>query len=427
MSSDRLRALAALERAVAAEKEGRYDYAVPMYTQGIELLMQVVKTQTRNDDRRRLTSEIEEFMKRAERVKQLQEQQQAAGAATSSRSRSSSTSATSLLSSVASHLMPTASSLGGSRHQHLSRPPDAALVRTSSALSATPARASSAAASRAHSLPRSSSSGGGGGSSGGALSARGSGAAARKPAVPRQTTSTGEGDKRNSELDKIIMEELLDRSPGVVWDDIAGLAEAKQTLQEAVILPNLRPDLFTGLRAPPRGVLLYGPPGTGKTMLAKAVATESNFTFFSISASSLTSKYVGEGEKLVRALFRAARARRPSVVFVDEIDSLLSARGAGEHEASRRLKTEFMVQLDGACTGGRGTRGGCWSWALQICRGSWMRQCSGGWRAGCTCRCRTARRARRSWRACCAASLPGCPRQTWLPSSPPARATRAAT
>ncbi|KAG5177286.1 P-loop containing nucleoside triphosphate hydrolase protein [Tribonema minus] len=279
MSSDRLRALAALERAVAAEKEGRYDYAVPMYTQGIELLMQVVKTQTRNDDRRRLTSEIEEFMKRAERVKQLQEQRQAVGAATSSRSRSSSTSATSLLSSVASHLMPTASSLGGSRQQHLSR-------------------------------------------------------------------------------QAIIMEELLDRSPGVVWDDIAGLAEAKQTLQEAVILPNLRPDLFTGLRAPPRGVLLYGPPGTGKTMLAKAVATESNFTFFSISASSLTSKYVGEGEKLVRALFRAARARRPSVVFVDEIDSLLSARGAGEHEASRRLKTEFMVQLDGACTGGEGDEGG---------------------------------------------------------------------
>jgi len=146
---------------------------------------------------------------------------------------------------------------------------------------------------------------------------------------------------------------LVDIS-GVRWGDIAGLEEAKRTLQEAVILPYQRPDLFGGLRAPPKGVLLFGPPGTGKTLLAKAVASESGFTFFSVSASSLTSKWVGEGEKIVRTLFAMARERQPAVVFIDEVDSVLSRRGGSEHEASRRLKTEFMVQLDGAAAGGAG-------------------------------------------------------------------------
>jgi SpoVK/Ycf46/Vps4 family AAA+-type ATPase len=111
-----------------------------------------------------------------------------------------------------------------------------------------------------------------------------------------------------------------------------------------------RPDLFQGLRALPRGLLLFGPPGTGKTLIGKAIAHQSGATFFSISASSLMSKWIGEGEKLVRTLFEVAAYRQPSVVFMDEVDALLCQRSSEENEASRRMKTEFMVQLDGAGT-----------------------------------------------------------------------------
>ncbi|KAJ5156237.1 hypothetical protein N7492_009040 [Penicillium capsulatum] len=142
-----------------------------------------------------------------------------------------------------------------------------------------------------------------------------------------------------------ILNDIVVRGDEVHWDDIAGLEGAKKALKEAVVYPFLRPDLFSGLREPARGMLLFGPPGTGKTMLARAVATESKSTFFSMSSSSLTSKWHGESEKLVRALFGLAKVLAPSIIFVDEIDSLLSARSSGsEHEASRRSKTEFLVQ-----------------------------------------------------------------------------------
>jgi fidgetin-like protein 1 len=144
---------------------------------------------------------------------------------------------------------------------------------------------------------------------------------------------------------KQILNEIVVQGDVVHWGDIAGLEIAKKSLKEAVVYPFLRPDLFMGLREPARGMLLFGPPGTGKTMLARAVATESMSTFFSISASSLISKYLGESEKLVRALFALAKALAPSIIFVDEIDSLLSARsGSGEHETTRRIKTEFLIQ-----------------------------------------------------------------------------------
>lgn len=158
-----------------------------------------------------------------------------------------------------------------------------------------------------------------------------------------------------------ILNEIVVRGDEVHWDDVAGLEMAKKALKEAVVYPFLRPDLFMGLREPARGMLLFGPPGTGKTMLARAVATESKSTFFSISASSLTSKWHGESEKLVRALFGLAKALAPSIIFVDEIDSLLSTRSSGtEHEASRRAKTEFLIQwsdLQRAAAGREQTEG----------------------------------------------------------------------
>ncbi|CAI9118480.1 OLC1v1020059C2 [Oldenlandia corymbosa var. corymbosa] len=155
-------------------------------------------------------------------------------------------------------------------------------------------------------------------------------------------------DQEQSKLRAGLNSAIISEKPNVHWNDVAGLESAKQALQEAVILPIMFPQFFTGKRQPWRAFLLYGPPGTGKSYLAKAVATEANSTFFSISSSYLVSKWMGESEKLVANLFQMARESAPSIMFVDEIDSLCGQRGEGnESEASRRIKTELLVQMQG--------------------------------------------------------------------------------
>ncbi|XP_009103611.1 protein SUPPRESSOR OF K(+) TRANSPORT GROWTH DEFECT 1 [Brassica rapa] len=168
---------------------------------------------------------------------------------------------------------------------------------------------------------------------------------------PKSKPKDGGGDGEDPEQSKLragLDSAIVREKPNIKWTDVAGLESAKQALQEAVILPVKFPQFFTGKRRPWRAFLLYGPPGTGKSYLAKAVATEADSTFFSVSSSDLVSKWMGESEKLVSNLFEMARESSPSIIFVDEIDSLCGQRGEGnESEASRRIKTELLVQMQG--------------------------------------------------------------------------------
>ena len=168
---------------------------------------------------------------------------------------------------------------------------------------------------------------------------------------PKAAVASGSDDKK--QLNAALESAILKEKPNVQWDDVAGLLNAKQTLKESVILPVRFPQMFTGNIKPWKGILLYGPPGTGKSFLAKACATEADATFFSVSSSSLVSKWMGESEQLVKTLFEMARAETRSIIFIDEVDSLCGSRGSGESEASRRIKTEFLVQMDGV-----GSQGG---------------------------------------------------------------------
>jgi vacuolar protein-sorting-associated protein 4 len=154
-------------------------------------------------------------------------------------------------------------------------------------------------------------------------------------------------DQEDKELQEDIDSMIIKEKPDVKWEDVADLEEAKQALRESVILPLLRPDLFTGARRPWKGVLLFGPPGCGKTLIAKAVANEAGCTFFNADAASLVSKWLGESERLVKNLFTSARKEQPAIVFMDEVDALTAERGADQVGGERRLKTQFLIEMDG--------------------------------------------------------------------------------
>lgn len=163
----------------------------------------------------------------------------------------------------------------------------------------------------------------------------------------KQSPTKDDCDEEMEKLKRGLGSSVVCETPNVRWQDVAGLECAKEILQEAVIMPRKFPHMFVGKREPWKGILLYGPPGTGKSYLAKALATEAGATFFSVSSSDLISKWQGESAKQVRCLFELARERKPSIVFIDEIDSLVSSRGDNDSESGRRVKTEFLVQMNG--------------------------------------------------------------------------------
>jgi transitional endoplasmic reticulum ATPase len=151
------------------------------------------------------------------------------------------------------------------------------------------------------------------------------------------------------EMSPSSMREVLIESPNLHWDDIGGLESVKAELKEAVEWPLKYAGLFEHMNAePPKGVLLYGPPGTGKTMLAKAVATESESNFISIKGPEFLSKWVGESEKAVRETFRKARQASPCIIFMDEIDSIAPVRGGdSDSHVTERVISQLLTELDG--------------------------------------------------------------------------------
>ncbi|KAM1584946.1 uncharacterized protein LOC126625954 [Malus sylvestris] len=175
-------------------------------------------------------------------------------------------------------------------------------------------------------------------------------AAAAKPDADNSIPVSRASAELDNEFEKRIRPEVIPANEiSVTFADIGALDEIKESLQELVMLPLRRPDLFNGgLLKPCRGILLFGPPGSGKTMLAKAIAGEAGASFINVSMSTITSKWFGEDEKNVRALFTLAAKVSPTIIFVDEVDSMLGQRTrVGEHEAMRKIKNEFMTHWDG--------------------------------------------------------------------------------
>jgi vacuolar protein-sorting-associated protein 4 len=158
-----------------------------------------------------------------------------------------------------------------------------------------------------------------------------------------------DADEETKRLRDMISETIITEKPDTKWTDVAGLDRVKQALREAIVLPIMQPGIFKGARKPWTGILLFGPPGCGKTLMAKAAANECTATFYSADSASLVSKWLGESEKLIKTLFQLAKKTSPSLIFIDEIDSLTTTRGASSSEGGgeRRLKTQLMQEMQG--------------------------------------------------------------------------------
>jgi transitional endoplasmic reticulum ATPase len=173
--------------------------------------------------------------------------------------------------------------------------------------------------------------------------------------VPRETLNKIEVTMEDfldvlKEMEPSAMREVFVEVPNVSWQDVGGLEEVKQELKEAVEWPLTYKRLFRHAHAvPPKGIFLYGPPGTGKTMLAKAVANESQANFISVKGPELLSKWVGESEKGVREVFRKARQAAPCIIFFDEIDAIAPVRGGefGDSHVTERVISQLLTELDG--------------------------------------------------------------------------------
>jgi len=173
---------------------------------------------------------------------------------------------------------------------------------------------------------------------------------AEKPTTPKTKAKkeAEEADEDAKRLQDMIADTIITEKPDVKMSEVAGLEEAKQAITEAIIAPMKHPELFKGkARQPWRGILFYGPAGCGKTLIAKAVASEINATFFNVSAANIVSKWLGESERLVMTLFDMAEKNQPAIIFIDELDSVGVSRSAEDVGGERRLKTQLLTELQG--------------------------------------------------------------------------------
>jgi len=169
-----------------------------------------------------------------------------------------------------------------------------------------------------------------------------------KPIEPAPAQPIAEEDEDSKRLKEMISDTIITERHDTTMAEIAGLDAAKQAIYDAIVAPMKHPELFKGkARQPWRGILFYGPAGCGKTLIAKAVASEINATFFNVSAANIVSKWLGESERLVLKLFELARKNQPAVIFIDELDSIGVARSGDDVGGERRLKTQLLTELQG--------------------------------------------------------------------------------